>query len=95
MLFQGSTSISSADLFGDSEDSSIDLAASDLLNRLSFQVFLTLFRNFIVNVCHLNNEMIIMEFLCISSCIDVGWGAVPPELHPLLVFAGTTGYLFP
>lgn len=36
--FQGSTAISSADLFGDSADSSIDLAASDLLNRLSFQV---------------------------------------------------------
>ncbi|XP_027361024.1 probable ADP-ribosylation factor GTPase-activating protein AGD8 [Abrus precatorius] len=36
--FSGSTAISSADLFGDStDDSSIDLAASDLLNRLSFQ----------------------------------------------------------
>ncbi|KAE9613303.1 putative Arf GTPase activating protein [Lupinus albus] len=32
----GKTSISSADLFGDS-DSSIDLAASDLINRISFQ----------------------------------------------------------
>ncbi|KAK7361509.1 hypothetical protein VNO77_03577 [Canavalia gladiata] len=36
--FSGSTAISSADLFGDSRDnSSIDLTASDLLNRLSFQ----------------------------------------------------------
>lgn len=36
--FSGSTAISSADLFGDSgENSSIDLAASDLINRLSFQ----------------------------------------------------------
>ncbi|TKY58531.1 ADP-ribosylation factor GTPase-activating protein AGD8 [Spatholobus suberectus] len=35
--FSGSTAISSADLFGDSRDNSIDLAASDLLNRLSFQ----------------------------------------------------------
>ncbi|XP_061336861.1 probable ADP-ribosylation factor GTPase-activating protein AGD8 [Gastrolobium bilobum] len=36
--FSGSSAISSADFFGDSTDnSSIDLAASDLLNRLSFQ----------------------------------------------------------
>ena len=35
--FSGSTAISSADLFGESGDSSIDLAASDLINRLSFQ----------------------------------------------------------
>ncbi|XP_039057202.1 probable ADP-ribosylation factor GTPase-activating protein AGD9 [Hibiscus syriacus] len=35
--FSGSTAISSADLFGHSYDSSIDLAASDLINRLSFQ----------------------------------------------------------
>ncbi|XP_061369120.1 probable ADP-ribosylation factor GTPase-activating protein AGD8 isoform X2 [Gastrolobium bilobum] len=36
--FSGSTAISSADLFGDSRDnSSIDVTASDLLNRLSFQ----------------------------------------------------------
>lgn len=36
--FSGSTAISSADLFGDGGDnSSIDLAASDLINRLSFQ----------------------------------------------------------
>lgn len=37
--FSGSNAISSADLFGgDSGDSSIDLAANVLLNRLSFQV---------------------------------------------------------
>ncbi|KAE8722205.1 putative ADP-ribosylation factor GTPase-activating protein AGD8 [Hibiscus syriacus] len=35
--FSGSTAISSADLFGQSADNSIDLAASDLINRLSFQ----------------------------------------------------------
>ncbi|KAK7317779.1 hypothetical protein RJT34_02297 [Clitoria ternatea] len=35
--FSGSSAISSADLFGDSRDSSIDLSASDLINRLSFQ----------------------------------------------------------
>ena len=36
--FSGSSSISSADLFGDSRDnSSVDLAASDLINRISFQ----------------------------------------------------------
>ena len=35
--FSGSTSISSADLFGDSRDNSVDLAASDLINRISFQ----------------------------------------------------------
>ncbi|KAK7250651.1 hypothetical protein RIF29_33207 [Crotalaria pallida] len=36
--FSGSTAISSADLFGDSRDnSSIDITASDLINRLSFQ----------------------------------------------------------
>ncbi|XAR54809.1 hypothetical protein NMG60_11030113 [Bertholletia excelsa] len=36
--FSGSSSISSADLFGDSRDnSSLDITASDLLNRLSFQ----------------------------------------------------------
>ncbi|XP_058767049.1 probable ADP-ribosylation factor GTPase-activating protein AGD8 [Vicia villosa] len=35
--FSGSSSISSADLFGDNGDSTIDLAASDLINRLSFQ----------------------------------------------------------
>ncbi|KAF7829224.1 putative ADP-ribosylation factor GTPase-activating protein AGD8 [Senna tora] len=35
--FSGSTAISSADLFGHSADSSIDLTASDLINRLSFQ----------------------------------------------------------
>ncbi|XP_057416849.1 probable ADP-ribosylation factor GTPase-activating protein AGD8 [Lotus japonicus] len=35
--FSGSNAISSADLFGDSGDNSIDLSASDLINRLSFQ----------------------------------------------------------
>ncbi|CAK8561746.1 unnamed protein product [Lathyrus sativus] len=35
--FSGSSAISSADLFGDNGDSTIDLAASDLINRLSFQ----------------------------------------------------------
>ncbi|KAA8522052.1 hypothetical protein F0562_012634 [Nyssa sinensis] len=36
--FSGSTAISSADLFGhNSDDSALDLTASDLLNRLSFQ----------------------------------------------------------
>ncbi|XP_052170676.1 probable ADP-ribosylation factor GTPase-activating protein AGD8 [Diospyros lotus] len=36
--FSGSTAISSADLFGnDRDDSSLDLSASDLINRLSFQ----------------------------------------------------------
>jgi len=35
--FSGSAAISSADLFGDDADSSLDLAASDLINRLSFQ----------------------------------------------------------
>lgn len=36
--FSGSTAISSADLFGNGNDqSSIDLAASDLINRISFQ----------------------------------------------------------
>ncbi|MBA0851884.1 hypothetical protein Goshw_028263 [Gossypium schwendimanii] len=35
--FSGSTAISSADLFGHSADGSIDVAASDLINRLSFQ----------------------------------------------------------
>ncbi|KAI4314479.1 hypothetical protein L6164_027382 [Bauhinia variegata] len=35
--FSGSTAISSADLFGHSSDNNIDLSASDLINRLSFQ----------------------------------------------------------
>ncbi|XWS49255.1 hypothetical protein CRYUN_Cryun13aG0148300 [Craigia yunnanensis] len=35
--FSGSAAISSADLFGQSADNSLDLAASDLINRLSFQ----------------------------------------------------------
>ncbi|KAF9689669.1 hypothetical protein SADUNF_Sadunf01G0116200 [Salix dunnii] len=35
--FSGSSAISSADLFGHSDDHSIDLAASDLINRISFQ----------------------------------------------------------
>ncbi|KAK9059401.1 hypothetical protein SSX86_022021 [Deinandra increscens subsp. villosa] len=36
--FKGSAAISSADLFGhDSDDSNLDLSASDLINRLSFQ----------------------------------------------------------
>ncbi|XP_039045940.1 probable ADP-ribosylation factor GTPase-activating protein AGD9 [Hibiscus syriacus] len=35
--FSGSTAISSADLFGQSADNSIDLTASDLINRFSFQ----------------------------------------------------------
>ncbi|XP_054823686.1 probable ADP-ribosylation factor GTPase-activating protein AGD8 [Prosopis cineraria] len=35
--FSGSTAISSADLFGHSTDPSIDITASDLINRLSFQ----------------------------------------------------------
>ncbi|XP_028802895.1 probable ADP-ribosylation factor GTPase-activating protein AGD8 [Neltuma alba] len=35
--FSGSTAISSADLFGHSADPSIDISASDLINRLSFQ----------------------------------------------------------
>ncbi|KAG6498991.1 probable ADP-ribosylation factor GTPase-activating protein AGD8 [Zingiber officinale] len=35
--FSGSTSISSADLFGRGNDSTIDMTASDLINRISFQ----------------------------------------------------------
>ncbi|XP_065878403.1 probable ADP-ribosylation factor GTPase-activating protein AGD8 [Euphorbia lathyris] len=35
--FSGSTAISSADLFGHDDKSTIDLAASDLINRISFQ----------------------------------------------------------
>ncbi|KAF2308826.1 hypothetical protein GH714_021364 [Hevea brasiliensis] len=35
--FSSSSAISSADLFGNSNDHSIDLAASDLINRISFQ----------------------------------------------------------
>ncbi|KAJ6933139.1 ADP-ribosylation factor GTPase-activating protein AGD8 [Populus alba x Populus x berolinensis] len=35
--FSGSSAISSADLFGHSDDQTIDLAASDLINRISFQ----------------------------------------------------------
>ncbi|XVE65300.1 hypothetical protein DITRI_Ditri07aG0169700 [Diplodiscus trichospermus] len=35
--FSGSTAISSADLFGHSADSSLDLTASDLIDRISFQ----------------------------------------------------------
>ncbi|KAL6176004.1 hypothetical protein ACLB2K_052640 [Fragaria x ananassa] len=35
--FSGSAAISSADLFGDREDIPLDLTASDLINRLSFQ----------------------------------------------------------
>ncbi|CAK7356138.1 unnamed protein product [Dovyalis caffra] len=35
--FSGSSAISSADLFGHNDDNSIDLAASDLINRFSFQ----------------------------------------------------------
>ncbi|KAI9125159.1 hypothetical protein K1719_003775 [Acacia pycnantha] len=35
--FSGSTAISSADLFGHSSDPSLDISASDLINRLSFQ----------------------------------------------------------
>lgn len=35
--FSGSASISSADLFGNDSDSNLDLSASDLINRLSFQ----------------------------------------------------------
>ncbi|XVF52353.1 hypothetical protein PTKIN_Ptkin05aG0011900 [Pterospermum kingtungense] len=35
--FSGSTAISSADLFGNSADRSVDLTASDLIDRLSFQ----------------------------------------------------------
>ncbi|XP_058747686.1 probable ADP-ribosylation factor GTPase-activating protein AGD8 isoform X1 [Vicia villosa] len=35
--FSGSSAISSADLFGDSSDNNVDLAASDLINRISFQ----------------------------------------------------------
>lgn len=39
--FQGSTAISSADLFGHSSDNSgLDITTSDLINRLSFQVCL-------------------------------------------------------
>ena len=39
-IFQGSTAISSADLFGndDDDDLGLDLTASDLINKLSFQV---------------------------------------------------------
>ncbi|XP_024996198.1 probable ADP-ribosylation factor GTPase-activating protein AGD8 [Cynara cardunculus var. scolymus] len=35
--FSGSAAISSADLFGHDSDSNLDLSASDLINRLSFQ----------------------------------------------------------
>ena len=38
-LLQGSSSISSADLFGrDTNDSDLDASAADLINRISFQV---------------------------------------------------------
>ena len=38
-MLQGSASISSADFFGhDQDDSNDDITASDLINRLSFQV---------------------------------------------------------
>jgi ADP-ribosylation factor GTPase-activating protein 2/3 len=39
-VIQGSSSISSADLFGhghDVDDSNLDLSAADLINRISFQ----------------------------------------------------------
>ncbi|KAF8032566.1 hypothetical protein BT93_D1467 [Corymbia citriodora subsp. variegata] len=35
--FSSSSAISSADLFGDSSDAALDVSASDLINRLSFQ----------------------------------------------------------
>ncbi|CAN6461068.1 unnamed protein product [Victoria cruziana] len=35
--FSGSTAISSADLFGRDDDSGMDLAASELINKISFQ----------------------------------------------------------
>ena len=38
LLFQGSAAISSADLFGEDADSAADLTASDLINKISFQV---------------------------------------------------------
>jgi len=38
LLLQSSSAISSADLFGNSSDSALDVSASDLINRLSFQV---------------------------------------------------------
>lgn len=38
MYFQGSSAISSADLFGDDDRSDLDLTAGDLINRISFQV---------------------------------------------------------
>jgi len=40
-VIQGSSSISSADLFGhgrDVDNSNLDLSAADLINRISFQV---------------------------------------------------------
>lgn len=46
--FQGSAAISSADLFGDRDDNlPLDLTASDLINRLSFQVCLA-YKKFLV-----------------------------------------------
>lgn len=43
-LFQGSTAISSADLFGQRTDhSAVDVTASELINRLSFQVRLAIY----------------------------------------------------
>ena len=38
---QGSSAISSADLFGHDSDANLDISASDLINRLSFQVLST------------------------------------------------------
>lgn len=47
-LLQGSSSISSADLFGrDTNDSDLDASAADLINRISFQVN-PLFYNFAI-----------------------------------------------
>jgi hypothetical protein len=49
---QGSSSISSADLFGrnDVDNSNLDLSAADLINRISFQVaFCKVLAQFIVS----------------------------------------------
>jgi ADP-ribosylation factor GTPase-activating protein 2/3 len=76
---QGSSAISSADLFGHpANNSSVDLSASDLINRISFQV--TSWVEWILFSC----------CACVNALLCLSWQATQ-DLSSLKNMAGETG----
>lgn len=105
LVWQGSTAISSADLFGSSADnSSLDVAATDLINRLSFQVCCATFNFFPVfehvdGAIYSHIKLLPKKknfFLLLSITICYHFYTVPIRVTAsafVFLSAGTTGYL--